>query len=176
LSNDSRNLIVGDAPPVVIQTAELTAAAFRAARVPPLLGRGVLDSDERPGAPAIVVLGYDVWQRSLGGRPDLVGSVVQLGSTRATVISVMPDGFAYPINHRAWTPLQLRASYEPLEGDAITVIGRLAPGITLEQANAELQVLGERATAALPATHAHLRPRVTRLAGSPDTSTSRSSQ
>ena len=166
---DTRNLIVGTAPPVQIQTAALTAAAFRAARVPPLFGRALLDSDERPGAPDVVVLGYDVWQRSFGGRPDVVGSVVQLGSTPATVIGVMPDGFAYPINHRAWTALQLRASYGALEGAAIDVIGRLVPGVTLEQANAELRVLGERAAAALPATHAHLRPRVTRLAGTPDT-------
>ena len=75
----------------------------------------------------------------------------------------MPKGFAYPVNHDAWTPLSLRASYEALEGGAIDVIGRLAPGVTAEQANAELRVLGERATAALPATHEHLRPRVLRL-------------
>ena len=49
----------------------LTAAAFGTARVPPLLGRALLDSDEMPGAPSVVVLGYDVWQRSLGGRQDV---------------------------------------------------------------------------------------------------------
>ncbi len=162
---DTRNLVVGNAPPVAIQTAELTAAAFRAARVPPLFGRALLDSDERPGAPSVVVLGYDVWQRSLGGRRDVIGSVVKLGSTPATVIGVMPDGFGYPVNHRAWTSLQLRTSYGPLEGSAIGVIGRLIPGVTLEQANAELRVLGERAAAALPASHEYLRPRVMPLAG-----------
>ena len=160
---DTRNLIVGSAAPEPIQMAELTAAAFRTARVPPLLGRALLDSDETPGAPSVVVLGYDVWQRSLGGRQDVVGSVVKLGNTPATVIGVMPDGFAYPVNHDAWTPLSLRASYGALEGGAISVIGRLAPGVTLEQANAELRVFGERAAAALPATHEHLRPRVMRL-------------
>ena len=163
---DTRNLIVGNAAPEPIQMAELTAAAFRTARVPPLLGRALLDSDEMPGAPGVVVLGYDVWQRSLGGRQDVVGSVVKLGNTPATVIGVMPEGFGYPVNHDAWTPLPLRASYEALEGGAIGVIGRLAPGVTREQANAELRVLGERAAAALPATHAHLRPRVRRLGGS----------
>ena len=160
---DTRNLIVGNAAPEPIQMAELTAAAFRTARVPPLLGRALLDSDEMPGAPSVVVLGYDVWQRSLGGRHDVVGSVVKLGNTPATVIGVMPEGFGYPVNHDAWTPLSLRASYGALEGGAISVIGRLAPGVTREQADAELRVLGERAAAALPATHAHLRPRVMRL-------------
>ncbi len=148
--------------------AELTAAAFGTARVPPLLGRALLDSDEMPGAPSVVVLGYDVWQRSLGGRQDVVGSVVKLGNTPATVIGVMPEGFGYPVNHDAWTPLSLRASYGALEGGAISVIGRLAPGVTREQANAELRVLGERAAAALPATHEHLRPRVMRLGEASD--------
>ncbi len=111
----------------------------------------------------MIVLGYDVWQRSLGGRPDIVGSVVTLGNTPVTVIGVMPDGFGYPINHDAWTPLSLRDSYGALEGGAISVIGRLAPGVTQEQGNAELRVFGERAAAALPATHQHLQPRVMRL-------------
>ena len=158
-----RNLIVGNTPPVLIRTAALTATAFRTARVTPLIGRGLLDADETPGAPGVVVLGYDVWQRSFEGRNDVVGSTVKLGSTPVTVVGVMPEGFGYPVSYHAWTPLQLRASYGALEGDPIGVIGRLKPGITLEQANAELRVLGERAAAALPATHAHLRPLVGRL-------------
>ncbi len=80
----------------------------------------------------------------------------------------MPKGFGYPLNYVAWTPLPLRASYGPLEGDAISVIGRLAPGVTQQQADAELRVLGERAAAASPATHQHLRPRVLRLGEVPD--------
>ena len=64
--SDTRNLIIGNAAPALIETAELTAAAFRTARVPPLLGRALLDADEMPGAPSVVVLGYDVWQRTLG--------------------------------------------------------------------------------------------------------------
>ncbi len=165
---DIRNLIVGKAAPEPIQVAELTAAAFRTARVPPLVGRALLDSDEVPGAPSVVVLGYDVWQRSLGGRHDVVGSIVKLANTSATVIGVMPDGFRYPVNHHAWTPLQLRASYGALEGGAVSVIGRLAAGVTRERADAELRVLGERAAAALPATHEHLRPRVMRPGEAPE--------
>ena len=160
---EQRNLIVGNKPPVLIRTAALTAAAWRTARATPLIGRGLLTGDELPGAPGVVVLGYDVWQRSLGGRSDVVGSTVKLGSTPLTVVGVMPHGFGYPISYQAWTPLQLRASYGALEGDRIGIIGRLKPGITLAHANAELRVLGERTSAALPATHAHLRPLVVPL-------------
>jgi predicted permease len=157
---DLRNLIVGNAPPVLIRTAALTAGAFRTARAAPLIGRGLLDADEKVGAPGIVVLGYDVWQRSFGGRDDVVGSTVKLGSTPVTVVGVMPEGFRYPLSYDAWTPLELRAAYGALEGEPFGVIGRLKPGITLEQANAELRVLGERTAAALPATHAYLQPLV----------------
>ena len=158
-----RNLIVGNAPPVLIRTAALTAAAFRTARVTPLIGRGLVDADEKPGAPGVVVLGYDQWQRSFDGRNDVVGATVKLGSTRVTVVGVMPEGFRYPVSYHAWTPLQLRATDAALEGDPIAVIGRLKPGVTLEQANAELRMLGERAALALPGTHEHLRPLVARL-------------
>jgi putative ABC transport system permease protein len=167
---DTRSLTVGNAAAEPIRVAELTVAAFGTARVSPIFGRALLDSDEMPGAPAVMVLGYDVWQRSFGGRPDAVGSVVKLGNTPATVIGVMPDGFEYPVNHDAWTPLSLRASYGALEGGAISVIGRLVPGATREHANAELRVLGERAAAELPATHQHLAPRATRLGEAPDIS------
>ena len=161
--SELRNLIVGNTPPVLIRTAALTATAFRTARVTPLIGRGLLDADENPGAPGVVVLGYDVWQRSFEGRNDAVGATVKLGSTPVTVVGVMPEGFRYPVSYHAWTPLQLSASYGALEGDPLGIIGRLKPGITLEQANAELRVLGERAAEALPATHAHLRLFVGRL-------------
>ena len=160
---DTRNLVVGNTPPEPIQVAELTAAAFGTARVPPLFGRALLDSDATVGAPAVVVLGYEVWQRSLGGRDDVLGSVVKLGDTSAAVIGVMPKGFGYPVNQDAWTPLPLRGAYEALEGDPIAVIGRLARGVSRQQAEAEVQLFGERTAAALPATHAHLRPRVVRL-------------
>lgn len=164
----TRNLIVGNAVPERIELAELTAAAFRTARVSPVIGRALLDSDEKPGALPVVVIGYDVWQRSFGARRDVIGSIVKLGDVSTTVVGVMPDGFRYPINQNAWTAVQLRASYGALEGTAIAVIGRLAPHVTRARADAELRVLGDRAAAALPATHKDLRPHVLRLGENAD--------
>jgi predicted permease len=164
----TRNLVVGNTPPEPIHVAELTAAAFGAARVPPLFGRALLESDETAGGAEVIVLSFGAWQRSFGGRQDVLGSVVKLADTPATVIGVMPKGFGYPINHDAWTPLLLRGSYDALEGGAISVIGRLARGVSRLQADAEVRLLGERTAAALPATHAHLRPRVVRLGEAPD--------
>ena len=55
----------------------------------------LLDGDEKAGAPGVVVLGYDVRQRSFEGRNDVVGSTVKLGSTPVTVVGVMPEKFGY---------------------------------------------------------------------------------
>ena len=78
----------------------MTPGAFRTARVTPVLGRGLQDADAAPGAPAVVVLGYDLWQRSLIGRPDVIGLIATFGGTKATVVGVMPEGFAYPSTSR----------------------------------------------------------------------------
>ena len=132
-----RNLILGDAPPEPVTVAETTASAFRVAQVPPYLGRPLLDSDEQPGAPPVAVLGYTVWQQRFGGAPDAIGRTVQLGNVSTTVVGAMPKGFAFPVNHRLWVPLQVRAAgYGPLEGPAIRVFGRIAPGATQAQAYA----------------------------------------
>jgi putative ABC transport system permease protein len=156
-----RNLILGDARPEQVAVAEITASAFRLTRVPPLVGRALLDADEQPGAPPVVVLGYGVWQRRFGGRADAVGQTVQLGRAKPTVVGVMPEGFAFPRNHKLWVPLPLRPSgYAPLEGVAVQVFGRLAPGATLEHAHTEIAALAGRAAVASPRTHEHLRPGV----------------
>ena len=156
-----RNLILVNARPEQVIVAEITASAFRLTRVPPLLGRPLLDADEQPGAPPVVVLGYGVWQRRFGGRADAIGQTMQLGRSRTTVVGVMPEGFAFPVYHKLWVPLQLRPSgYAPLEGVAVQVFGRLAPGAAREQAYAEIAALTERAAASSPQTHQHLRPRV----------------
>ena len=152
------------AQPVLL--AEMTASGFRVARVAPLLGRTLIDADERPGAPGVVVLGYRVWRSRFGGRPDIVGEEVQLGQAKAVVVGVMPEGFAFPVNHQAWVPLRLRASgYAPLEGGAIRIFGHLAPGVSFGEAIAELTTLTQRAATASPRTHEHLRADVEAYGG-----------
>jgi predicted permease len=158
----SRNLIGpdGDSRPVAL--AEITASGFRIDPTPPLLGRTLVAADERAGAPPVVVLGYDVWRTRFAGDPRVVGRTVQLGETFATVVGVMPEGFAFPVAHEAWTPLRAEAyAPTPRAGPAITVFGRLAPGATLASAGAELGTGGRPAAAAPAETHQHLEPRVT---------------
>jgi predicted permease len=157
----TRNLIVaaGDARP--IHVAEITASGFRIAASEPLLGRILVAEDERPGAPAVAVLGFDVWRTRFGSDPDVLGRTVQLGHDDATVVGVMREGFAFPVSHELWMPLRTGLlDQAPRSGPPITVVGVLAPGVTLETAQAELTALGRRAAIERPATHQHLQPRV----------------
>ena len=154
-----RNLITGDGRTEPVRGVEISASAFRITGVLPLLGRALVEEDERPGAAPVVVLGHDLWQARFGGDPGVVGRTVRLGSATHTVVGVMPQGFAFPVNHGMWTPLGLNgAAVPPGEGPAVKVFGRLAPGVGLEAAQAELSALGARASADQPATHRHLRP------------------
>ena len=157
-----RNVIseTGQAEPITL--AEMTASGFRAARVPPLLGRVLIESDERPGAPEVVVIGYDVWQARFAGDPTVIGRAIRLGRTVHTIVGVMPTGFAFPVSHDYWIPLHLdpNATIAPGTGPELDVFGRLAPGATKQSAQAELAMIGKRIAAQGPPALAELRPRV----------------
>jgi predicted permease len=158
----TRTLIVagGDARPV--EVAEITASGFRIAEGAPLLGRVLAVADEKAGAPPVAVLGYDVWRTRFGGDPNVLGRSVQLGSEHVTVVGVMREGFAFPVSHELWMPLRTDVADQPAgSGPDITIFGMLAPGVTLDTAQAELTTLGRRAAIERPATHEHLQPRVT---------------
>jgi predicted permease len=156
-----RNLTVAGQPAEPVRVAEISAAAFRVARVPPIAGRHLMPEDERGDAPPVVVIGYDEWQRRFAGDPGVIGRSLQLGETTCTVVGVMPRGFGFPVNERVWIPLRLDPSvHARRQGPVIFVFGRLADGIDLATAQAEIAALGDRAAAAFPDTHARLRPRV----------------
>ncbi|MDF1506082.1 ABC transporter permease, partial [Roseisolibacter sp. H3M3-2] len=160
-----RNLLPGDAPPLTppapVRVAEMTAAGFRVARVAPARGRYLLDADERPGAPPVVVLGHEAWLARFAGDPGVVGRVVRLDGVAHTVVGVMPPDFAFPLNHQYWTPLRVDpAKHRRREGPALFLFGRLAPGATMAGAQAELDAVGRRTAAAFPASNATLRPMV----------------
>ena len=149
----------GSAQPAV--AAEVTASAFRIAPEPPLHGRVLRAADERAGAEPVVLLGYNVWRERFDGNPQVVGRNIQLGSSFATVVGVMPEGFAFPTSHELWMPLRTDVSgVEPRRGPAITIFGRLAPGISREAAQTEVAAIGKRIAAEHPATHAQLQPHV----------------
>jgi putative ABC transport system permease protein len=156
-----RNLIVPGGTVEPARIAETTASGFRIVRATPVLGRTLVDDDERKGAPPVAVIGHDVWQSRFAADPGIVGREIRFGGVVHTVVGVMPEGFRFPVNHSYWTPLRADpADYQRGAGPELFVFGRLADGATVEEAQAELSAIGLRAAAAFPTTHAKLRPRV----------------
>ena len=155
---DERNLATADSPTETVSIAAMTAAGFQLARVPPLLGRPIVEEDERDGADPVVVIGHDVWQSRFLANPAVVGQTVRLGDRVHTVVGVMPEGFRFPVNHRFWTALRPDPSdLVRSDGPFGAVFARLAPGATLEGAHAELTTLG---LLAVPEADQELEPRV----------------
>ena len=158
----TRNLIVTEGDARAVTIAEITPSAFRVADGTPLIGRVLTDADAGPAAPAVVVLGYDVWRTRFGSDPAVLGRSVQLGPEHVTVVGVMREGFAFPIAHDVWTPLRtVNDVHAPRSGPAISVFGLLATGATLDRAKTELTTVGQRAASEQPGTHAQLQPQIT---------------
>jgi len=149
-----RNLAV-DGTVEPISVAEMTASGFRAARVLPMLGRALVETDESPGSPAVAVIGHALWQRRFAGDPRIVGRSVRLGIEQTTIVGVMPAGFLFPVANQLWVPLGRQSSPNELH-----VFGRLAAGVTRDEARAELTTVGRRLAADAPGTRDALRPEV----------------
>jgi putative ABC transport system permease protein len=118
---------------------------FELIRQQPVIGRNFTTDDDRLGSEPVVMLGYGIWQTRYARNPLIVGTVLNVGSTPARVIGVMPPGIKFPPNSDLWL---LFAHYAPelrnMRRDArnFQVIGRLKPNVTAEQAQAELSVIG----------------------------------
>jgi hypothetical protein len=98
-----------------IRLARMSASGFRVARVAPVLGRPLIGDDERAGAPPVLVIAYEEWQRRFEADPDIIGRTVRLDGIVYTVAGVMPAGFRFPVNYRYWAPLRLHPSMAPIK-------------------------------------------------------------
>lgn len=159
------NLTPPNGAPIPVSAAQMTAAGFRVARVQPLLGRALVEQDEVPSAPPVVVIGYDAWQSQFAGDADVLGRTVELDGVAHTVVGVMPEGFRFPVSHEYWTNWTADAP------GAVVAFGRLVRGATLENADAEIKAVGlEESTArgdAGEALEPRVVPYVTGLIGEP---------
>ncbi len=122
----------------------VTEDLFKIVGVAPVLGRDFTAEDNKPGAEKTVILGDEIWHRDFNADPNIVGQGVRVNGKAATVIGVMPPGFKFPFSEELWTPLYNEFPVTPrgdlrlgANNNAPAVLGRLKPGVTLDQANAE---------------------------------------
>ena len=144
-----------------VHAAEMTASAFRLARVQPLRGRPLMEEDEREGADPVAVIGYELWQSGFSSDLTVLGQRIQIGDTPHIVVGVMPEGFRFPMNQRLWTPLRTNPVGEVRPGSTdVFVFARLVAGATLEGAHAEVTAVGLLPNDTPAGTAAQLEPRV----------------
>lgn len=157
--SDARNVHAPDGRAAEVRGAEVTASIFAMLRVPPLMGRTLIEADEQEGAPDVVVVSEALWSSRFARDPDIVGRTIGIGRRPHTVVGVMPEGFLFPMLDHFWVPLRADpGDYAVGTGPDLMVFGRLAEGVSPEEAAAELQTIGARLAAEWPETHGALRP------------------
>jgi len=144
--NDRSFNLTGTGDPARVVGVWTTASLFSVLGVEPMLGRAFTEEEEEPGKDLVVILSNGLWQRRFGGDPGIVGQPINMNGVNRTVLGVMPASFAFPEKKtELWIPLALT----PERKQARTLIsykavGRLKPGVTLEQASADLGPIAKR--------------------------------
>ena len=133
--------LTGAGDPAQIPVAYVTSDFFPTLRANPEIGRGFLAEEEEPGRDNVAVLSNELWKERFGADLGILGKTVRLDGISRTVVGVMPPGFAFP-DAKVWMPLKVRID----EHNFFTrpVVGRLKPGVTPRQAQAELEAFADR--------------------------------
>ena len=141
----TRSITIGTSggDPERVPSAAVTSSFFPLLRIQPALGRAFTAEEDRPSGAAVAVVSHGFWQTRFGADPSVIGRVVAMNGVPTQVIGVMPPTFAYPRpDTQIWTPLRIdRANPGDRQSHGTRALGRLAPGVELSTARAELQAL-----------------------------------
>ena len=136
--------LLGRDEPRRVQTGVVSAGFFNVLGVKPLLGRTFQAGEDRPGAAPVIVLSYEFWRRALGGDPNIVGRTFTMNDRVHTVIGVLPFLPQDPDHNDIYMPISScpfrmsKAMLESRTARMVSILGRLGPGVSLTQANADV--------------------------------------
>ena len=137
-----------------ISVLSVTTDYFKVFGVTPAMGRDLREEDGLPNAPRTAVLSYGFWQRRFAADPQIIGRTIRLNSENCTVIGVMPKGFAFPNSEFAvWAPMRGNLAAAGRNAHAYQAIARLKPGVSLQQAQTEMDAIGSRLEGEYPDTN-----------------------
>jgi putative ABC transport system permease protein len=148
--------VTGGRDPERVDALAVTASLLPTLGVEPHLGRGFLPEADRPGGPRTVLISDGLWRRNFGGDSTLVGRTVQLNGVPYEVVGVLPQGFEFPPPLRleqlsrsrpaeVWVPVgTLEEVFQDPGAKRFFTVGRLAPGVSLAGARAELSTIAAR--------------------------------
>jgi putative ABC transport system permease protein len=145
--------LTGQGEPAQVQGSFISQNLFPLLGLKPLLGRNFLPEEEQRGANRVVILSHALWRRIFAGDPGVVGKSVQLNGGAFTVVGVM--GEQYPLDMDVWLPLSHLSAedFTTRRHHRLSVIGRLKPGVTIEQARGEMEAISARLQQAYPASN-----------------------
>jgi putative ABC transport system permease protein len=142
--NQSFNLAGGDAPER-IRGMRVAPEFFQVLGIHPVAGRVFVPEDDQPGRTPVIVISEALWRRRLGSDPKVLGQPLQLNGMSYTVIGVVPTPTSFPLNNaQVWTPFALKPNEKSRETHSLSVIARLKPGATIEQARSEMEGIASR--------------------------------
>lgn len=145
--------LTGEGAPEVVLGRGVTANLFSVLGVQPAIGR-VFTAEEDKGRAQLVVLSHGLWQRRYGGDPAIVGRAILMNGEPYTVVGVMPASFQFPDRETAFFwPSGLDAEVTNRGSHFLTVVARLKPGVTAEQAQTEMQTIARRLEAEYPSSN-----------------------
>ncbi len=143
--------------------AYITEDLFKIIGVSPIMGRDFTADDNKPGAEKVAILSHEIWKRDFNGDPNIVGQSVRINSKAATIIGVMPPNFKFPFSEELWVSLYNEFPPVPrgqlvigANNAAPAVMGRLKPGVSIDQVNAEFVGLARRLAQDNPKTNSTL--------------------
>ncbi|HEU5130825.1 MAG TPA: ABC transporter permease, partial [Pyrinomonadaceae bacterium] len=138
--------LTGDGEPERVSSYSVTANFFPLLGVQPLLGRSFLTEEDRPGANKVVVLSYSLWQSRYGGDRNILNREILLNGEKHSVVGVMPASFQFfEKDTRLWVPIALdQEDWANRGGHFLTVVARLKPGVSVSQAQAEMNGIMRR--------------------------------
>ena len=141
-SRDSIQNLTGDGEPEMIIGYRFSPNMFGVLGLSPLIGRTFTAEEDRPGAPNVVVLGYPLWQRRYGADRGILGRSIMLDGVSHEVIGVMPPEFTHPRRAELWTPVRVTPELAAnRENTVLRIVARLKPGVSMEQAQREMDAL-----------------------------------
>jgi putative ABC transport system permease protein len=145
--------LIQQGEPERVQGAAVLSNYLSTLGVQPVIGRSFAPEEERPGGPAVALMGYGLWQRRFGGDPHVVGRSLDLEGRNTTVIGILPPTFDLPEAAEIWIPLQANLEGLPLAErakHAYYMVARLKPGASLQQADADLRGIARELEQELP--------------------------
>jgi len=144
--------LTGAGEPIRVSGETATASVFSILHVEPILGRGFTAEEDMASPSRVVLLGHALWVDRFGSDPSIVGRTIHLDDEPYVVVGVMPRGFNFPnADDQIWTPLGLTPEQRANHGSHyLRVYGRLKDGVTIAQAQADLEIIASRLTAQYP--------------------------